>query len=237
MVAFLRRLFIKNDTVNVVINGQTYCIISSWSPKLRGLYKTTGQNTVSLLLESNTFRDDLEILSDIPRDLIDAATDESLFPLYTLCSFLNATEFYSLPAVQVSAMRYEDFEIAKKELNKYNKPWKQCYSVAKVYYKDETEPEKLIALGADIINQINTFLESFKEMITSQPTGEEESAGISELSKFETFGTVYSMAGEDITKMKAIFDMPAQDVYIALYYSWTKNRYIKNLQEAKLKKS
>lgn len=217
-------MFPDRGKLSIVINGKDYWIHSTW-------------NGIDLenLIKACTLQQELAALSNIPIEVLNSATDESLWPLYTVISFIDSPQIYEVHAVSVALGKYEEIEQAKKYL-RGGRVFRQLINVAKVYYPDETDPLKLLSLGANLTKQIEVFLSQFKDMIEEQPTGEEERAGASDLAAFESFGTVMSLAQDDITKMRAIFAMPAQEVYLSLRYAWVKNKYQKALMANKTQK-
>jgi hypothetical protein len=127
-------------------------------------------------------------------------------------------------------------EIAKQELATDHKPYRKLLNVAMLYYPEEKNPVRLIGLGLSIINQIAVFLETYEEMLYSEPEPEAVSAGVENLSAFGSWGTAFVLSGKDPLKVNEILQRPAIEIYTALFYSWKESRYQKALMEARLKK-
>lgn len=212
--------------VTVKINGTPYKVCTSWDDV----------TDVTELLKAEDFKDELIALSTIPRETIESADELSLFPLYTLISFLDDIDSIDpLQARSVARSKYERMELAKTFL-KDGKQWKRIYLAAKVYYPKEKNPSRLLSLGVNIVSQIATFLSNYRDMLEHEPDQEEEAAGIDDLSGFGSFGTVYNLAGKDLTKVREIYAKPAIEVYTALHYSFREAKYMRALHEIRNRK-
>lgn len=212
--------------VNLKINGSSYKICTAWS-----------DCDPIKLSDCSTFKDELEILSTIPRDLIDRADDVQLFPLRTLISFIDEVE--NMPVIEslsIAEHKYEALEIAKRELATDHKPYRKILNIAMFYYPEEKNPVRLIGHGLHLINQIANFLSSYEDMLFSEPESDEINAGLETLSVFGSWGTAYVMAGKNPLEVQKILDSPAELIYTSLYYNWNEARYQKALMEAKYKK-
>jgi len=212
--------------VKVKVNGKEYRVQTRWE-----------EVDPCRLSDCADFRAEIACLTDIPADLINRASETSLFPIYTLISFIHECE--TMPAIQafhVEREPYEKMEIAKMELTSGHKPYRKLLNVAMLYYPKEKDSVRLIGLGINIISQIAVFLEGFDDMIHAEPDEEEANAGISDLSMFGAWGTAFVLAGKDPIKVKAVLQLPAIEVYTALYYSWKESKYQKELIKARTKK-
>jgi hypothetical protein len=212
--------------VKATINGVDCKIMTTWS-----------EVDPVRLSDAADFREELKCLTDVPRETIDRASETQLFPLYTVISFIHECE--QMPAIQaldVPRETYEKLEIAKIELSSDHKPYRKILNVAMLYYPDEKNPVRLIGLGINIINQIAVFLEGFEDMLYSEPSTEEITAGVEDLSAFGSWGTAFVLSGKDPLKVNEIMQRPAIEIYTALYYSWKESKYQKALMEARTKK-
>lgn len=211
--------------VRVKINGHECQVKTSWD-----------EISALDLAECNSFQDELKLLTTIPHEIIEQATDTQLFPIYTLFSFIDESEVFSeMPAIQIDREPYEKLEIAKMHLRE-GKAYKKIIKSALVYYPEEKETVRLIGLGISIVNQISLFLSNYEDMITDPPDSVSEQAGIEELSAFGAWGTAFNLAGRNILKVGDVMKRPAIEVYTALYYSWKESRYTKRYYELKYPK-
>jgi hypothetical protein len=208
--------------VSATINGHECEIKTSWD-----------EVNVLELAQCNDFKDECKLLTTIPHDIIEQATETQLFPIYTLFSFIDEAElFREVEAVPVDRDSYEHLELAKMALRE-GKPYKKIIKSALVYYPEEKETVRLIGLGISIVNQIALFLSNYEDMIKDPPDSTSEAAGIEELSAFGAWGTAFNLAGKDLMKVGDIMKRPAIEVYTALYYSWKESKYIKRYYELK----
>jgi hypothetical protein len=208
--------------VRVTINGTEYKIKTAWE-----------EVNIEKLLTRQTFRDELEHVSDIPRETINLLTDDQLFPFYTLTSFLDDMEaFEPIESVSVADSKYEQLELAKRYL-KEGRQFQKVYRVGQVYYPDLKNTSELLGHGINIIGQIATFLANYEEMIKEPVEPDHEAAGIEELSAFGAFGTAFSLAGEDILKLDDIMETSALRIYTALYFNWKKSKFQQRLMDIK----
>jgi hypothetical protein len=209
--------------ISVTINDVNYSLCSEWS-----------EVDLPKLLAATNFKEDLLALSDLPKDLVELATDLQLFPLYTIISFIDDLQSIEmLPATSVAQGEYGQLEFAKQILQSDKREAKKLLTIAMEYHKDEKNPVRLLGLGADIVSQIAKFLSHYKEMMDHEPDMEEEAAGIESLSDFGSFGTVYNLAQKDITKVRTIYAMKAIDVYTAIHFGFRENKYMTELAKIK----
>lgn len=207
--------------VRVAINGSEYLVSTSWE-----------EADIDKLLACEDFKDELKCLTTLPHELIDKASMVQLWPVYTCLSFIDDVEAIEpLPALSVEDAPYEQIELAKTFMSGLSKPYKKILNAARVYYPGEKNTVQLIRLGVSIVSQIAVFLKYYQSMNKDKPTFNEQIAGVEELGKFGSWGTVYNLANRDITKMEEIFKMPAIKVYTTLFYSWKESQYQKKLFE------
>lgn len=211
--------------IRVKVQGVEEVICSGWDDV----------TDLGKLLECKNFRDELKLLSTIDRQLIDAADDEQLFPLYVTISFLeDPTTYPPCKALEIQLDTYDRLEQCKLAVNE-GRLYQKAIKAAQIYYPQERNVGQLVGLGVDIIQQLAIFLASYTEVLRYRPTPQEQNAGINELAEMGTWGTVYVMAGKDLAKMKTILDQPAIQVYTAMVYNAKSAEYQKRLAEAKVK--
>jgi hypothetical protein len=204
--------------ISVTLNGNSYKVCTKWE-----------EVDINKLESCEGFKDELKALTTIPPELIDKYTNEQLWPIYTLISFID--DFDLMPfheATDIERRWYVKFEAARAG-TLTGKPYRKIIKAAKAYYPKETDPVKLIGLGVSIIHQISVFLANYQDMTEDEPGQDEKAAGIEELSGFGSFGTAYTLAGKDLLKLKDIYHMSLIEVYTALYFSWKEAKYQKKL--------
>lgn len=205
--------------VRVTINGQQYEVKTTWE-----------EVEADKLIACQTFKDEVKALTTLPPELVDKATDLQLFPLYTAFSFIDDMESVApLQALSVEDAPYDQIEQAKVYLGEEGKPYKKVLRCAQVYYDQEKNPVQLIRLGVNIVHQITVFLKNYQEMSKGEPRLNEQIAGIDKLTAFGSWGTVFNLAGRDLTKVRKIYAMPAIEVYTTLFYAFREAKYQKEL--------
>lgn len=217
--------------VTVKINGSDYQVKTEWS-----------EINPDELKECKDFKDELKCLTTVPHEIIDKATNKQLWPIYTLLSFIDDMDNVPYEEALIKydnegkeEMRgiaygpYDDFESAKGMLTVDCKPYCKWINAARVYFAEEKNPVRLIALGVSIVNQISIFLENYKDMINDPPDEDAIQAGVEDLSAFGMIGTALELAGGDMLKMPIILKKPAIRVYTILHYNWRKSKYQERL--------
>lgn len=208
--------------VKIQINEKKYKVHTLWD-----------EVDYEKLINANDFRDELEVLTDIPRETLHLASELQLFPIYTLVSFIDDDDLYpEFEAVNIEHESYEKLEYAKK-LMQTGKNYQKVLRAAMVYYPDEKSTVRLLGLGVNIVNQISLFLENYKEMVSSEPDADEVWAGVERLSDFGAWGTAYVLADKNVLNLKAVMEQPALRIYEALRYNFRESQYMKKLYEIK----
>ena len=208
--------------VRFKINGVEYEVCNEWH-----------EVDPDKLMVTETFKEELEALSTIPKELIEKVDDMQLFPFYTVISFLDDLEtIQALKAVTIEDESYEKMELLKQRVI-HGKPYRKCLKAGRVYYPDEKNAVRLISLGASIIAQLEIFLNAYKELGEHEPDNDEIIAGVDTLTAFGAWGTAYSLAGRDVLKLRAVLEMKAITVYEALRYNQRETKYMKRLHEIK----
>lgn len=206
--------------VRVTINSVEYKVKSSWD-----------EVDPDKLMVCETFKEELECLSDLPKEIIEKATDVQLWPMYTIISFIDDLEVIPvLEAVEIQDESYENMELLRKRVQQ-GKPWRKCLKAARVYYPDEKDSVRLIALGDHIINQLNIFLSKYEELNDNEDelSNNQILAGIETLNAFESWGVAFTLAGKDVLKLRSVFEMKAITIYEALRYNHREAKYRKKL--------
>lgn len=211
--------------VTVKVNGIDCQVCTQWSDV----------DPIRVMV-AETFKEELEVLTTIPKDILEKTEDIQLFPFKTLISFLEDEEVPELQALDVADSSYKNLSEAITRM-RTGKPWRRALKAANVYYPHEKNPVRLLSLGISIINQITLFLENYTEMLESQPTAEEVNAGIEELNSFGYFGTALTLAGGDPLKVDAILNEKAIRIYEILRYNFRKAKYMEELHKIKFSTS
>jgi hypothetical protein len=206
--------------VKVKINGVEYSVQTRWEEV----------DAVKIMVCEN-FREELEAMSDIPKEIINKAADVQLFPLQTLISFIyEVEEFPAIQAVNIAEESYEKLELAKTRIQT-GKTYNKILKAAITYYPEEKNAVRLLSLGISIVNQIGIFLEKYQEMTESEHANDELAAGVEQLDAFGSWGTAFSLAGKDVLKLRGVLEMKAIVIYEALRYNFREARYTKRLFE------
>lgn len=208
--------------VKVRINGTEYQVQTDW--------KEVDPDKIMIC---ENFKEELEAMSDIPKEIIEKASELQLFPFYTLISFIQDVEgFPAMQAVDIREESYEKLEQTKKRIQT-GKTYNKILKAARTYYPEEKNPVRLVSLGISIVHQISLFLEKYTEMIESEHDNDEIVAGIDTLDAFGSFGTAYNLAGKNVLQIQAVLNMPALRVYEVLRYNFRESKYMKRLFDIK----
>lgn len=201
--------------VSVTVNGIKCKICSTWEDV--DFEKIVGC--------SNT-REELAALSDIPVDIINRATDQQLFPLFTVISFIHESEllpFIHAEDIQVKA--YKLYGNCVKILALDEKPYSKILRCARQYYPNEKNSVHLVGYGLSIIEQIAAFREKYEDMFNDEPEKNAVAAGIEELNGFGHWATAFNLCGRDLFKVDDVLEMPLIKIQTALYYNWKESKY------------
>ncbi len=200
----------------VTIGGTSYKVKTAWSEVDPDELLKCKEQTVP----------ELSYLTEIPASILEALADP--LPLLTLTSFLDNPADVVLEAIEfdvpnVDKQAYQKFEKCKM-LMRSGKLYTKLFNIARVYYPDEKNSVHLISIGLNILNQIEVFLSGYKEMYEEGLTPEQELAGFARLSSFGPWGTAYTLAGQDPTKTNDILNLPAIEVYTALFFNFLQSK-------------
>lgn len=211
--------------VKVKINDIYYKIPTSWK-----------EVDISLIINCDSPKTELSLLSGIPEDLLNRIPGNYLFSLYQLIEFVNDPEsiieiLEEVDCVNIEMLPYEKFEQAKAGIDE--KLYKTLYNLSMVYYPEEKNSVRQMSLGFKILNQITVFLSHYEEMFKDEPENDEIAAGIDRVQAFGVWGTVYNLAGRDLLKMESVLQLPAINVYTALFYSYRERKFMEAYQKIK----
>lgn len=216
--------------IHVNINGTEYEVFNRWE-----------ELSVDQLLKTSDPRSEIALcIPDLPKDLIYKARTDQLLPIYTAISFLNEVGLYPLDpdTKAIEEESYDEFVQVSQVINELSRkradgtdvainPYQRALKAALVYYPKETNTVKLLALGASIVLQFHTFLENYEILATG--TGGEGSDWLDKLQTLGPWGTVFALSGRDVTKMDAIFKLPALQVYTAILYNFMEGEHQKEV--------
>ena len=208
--------------VKVSINGTEYQVKTLWE-----------EVDADKIMVCENFKEELEAMSDIPKEIIEKANELQLFPFYTLIVFIHDVEdFPAIHDLNIAEESYEKLELTKKRIQT-GKTYNKLLKAARTYYPDEKNPVRLVSLGISIVAQISLFLEKYTEMTESEHDNDEIVAGVETLDAFGAWGTAFTLAGKDVLKLKAVLETRAIVVYEALRYNYRESKYMKRLFEIK----
>lgn len=204
--------------VLIKIKGKKYKCPTKWD-------EVTDFDT---LISRGTLREEIETLTGAS---LEGISDESVFPLITLTSFMEEFDLPAFECADVNQESYYKLEQAKEILKLEGRAYRKLYFLSKLYHPDRTETVQILSTGKNILDQINLFLSAYEEMFTYEPEQEEINAGIEELSGFSALATLYNLAGQDLLKIDQIGNSPAVVVYGVLMYEFKKSQYQNRLNE------
>lgn len=207
--------------VTIHLNGQPFEFCTKWE-----------EADPDKLINAKGFIEELMALSDATRGILNADYKQ-LFPLYTLISFIDEKEeienvLLDVPVMEIETESYGQMEQCRAIL-KEGKLYQQLLKIARVYYPNEKDCVQLLSIGANIIVQIDLFLNNYAEMFTAKLDDQEIEAGFERMSAFGSFGTALAMSGKDLIRAGEILKQPAIDVYATLLYSFIENSCQKEL--------
>lgn len=210
--------------IRVTVNGSGYQIKTTWD-----------EFTVNDLLACTDARSELIAASTLPADLIYKARPDHLFPFYTILSFMHDVANYKLAPDTKAIEResYDQFVQCCSVIQEQVNPYQRAIKAALIYYPEELSVNKLMEYGASIVLQVNAFLESYSELNYKDPK-EEGSDYMDRLRTMGPWGTVYAMAGKDLTKMDAIFKKSTIEVYTAMIYNFREAMHHQTVKERRL---
>lgn len=206
--------------IDITINGKSYKVRTTWS-----------EVSAEKLLSCSDSRSEILATSNISADIIYKARTDQLFPIYTLISFLHDIGNYPL-AADTKQIEFEDYDhlvqVSQVINERVNNPYQRSIRAAKVYYPDETDTLRLVSLGSSIVLQFHTFMSSYEELSKGANT-KDSTDWLERLQSMGAWGIAYVLAGRDITKMSAIFKMPAIQVYTAILYNFRESEHQKEI--------
>ncbi len=95
---------------------------------------------------------------------------------------------------------------------------------------------KAIPMAQMYLDQLNHLNETWSKQMPGSTTSEEIRAGVDKFNYFGRWGTVYRLAGSDLTKIEKVWKMPYREVYQACLYNYTQSNFEKRLNEIHSKK-
>lgn len=210
--------------VKVHVNGNKYNVATSFKDV----------KSLEALMECNTVFKELQVVTDIPYELLTMMNETQMFAISHLTGFLDSLddlEYFcvDVEVVDIQTESYEKFELARQGM--VGKLYQQLYKIAKVYYPEEKNTQKLLSIGYKLYVSIAKFLEIYKEMYEKTADDDEIAAGVERLNAFGPFAVAYNLAGRDLLKLNEILAQPLLSVYTALHFNFIEAQYMTALHE------
>lgn len=213
---------------------------------IRTSFKDVTDKDLAKIIDTSP-RDILQALSDAPSGTFLSLTSEEISALYPLISFLERPEeaglylpsTFSPVEVDIASESFEKIELAKRAGQTYKKPFQVLPELARIYYGEDPQrpAAEAFALGALVLDQMNTFYERFKDLSGDPPDEDQVEAGIESLHTFGPYGIAESIAERYGCRPLEVFNWTAEEVYLNMLYSQAKNKYQQNLREIEKRKS
>ena len=188
----------------------------------------------------------LQALSDDKQDIFYDLTPDEIAVLYPIVSFLDdpqealayLSHDFQIPEIDIASESFDKIELARKIGVKQKKAFKILPELARVYFGNEDRPaSEAMALGAVVLEQMQSFFERFKDLQADKPSEEEIEAGIEALHSFGPYGIAEGIAAKYGCRPLDVFAWSAEEVYMNLLYNQAKNRYQENLRNIENRKN
>jgi hypothetical protein len=224
--------------------------------KLSGLLEG---NTIKTSFKELTVQDLRKIKNHAPREVIAALSDipqakilqldtDQILALYELVSFVEDIEDslqyipanIKLPYIDTAAESFEKCELAKMKAQSIKQYYLLLPELIRIYLGEDHlkgSAIECLAKGAVILDNLNSFLERFKELGGDKPNDDEMEAGIEALHSFGTYGIVEGIAQRYHCKPYDVYQWAAEEVYMDMLYQQAKNRYQENLRDIESRKN
>ena len=177
----------------------------------------------------------IPILSDIPKNVIERLSDQSLLSIYQIVSFIEESPpgLTINKPIDVASESWKNLELAKEALKTQSPPF-LAVEISGIYFGEDVLnwPINLVyGQTYQILESLNVFLNRYKDLSDSEPYDDDQlEAGVKGLETFGVGAIRYSLAKGDPTKYDKIESMKAEDVYFTLLYEKGVNEYQKRLK-------
>ena len=187
-------------------------------------------------------------LSDIPQAKILQIDTDEILALYELVSFVEDIEDalqyipsdIKLPDIDTVSDTFEKCELAKIKAQEIKQYYRLLPELVRIYLGEEHlkgSAIECLAKGAVILENLNSFLERFKDLGGDKPNEDQHEAGIEALHSFGTYGIVESIAQRYHCKPYDVYQWSAEEVYMDMLYQQAKARYQENLMDIERRKN
>lgn len=199
-------------------------------------------------IKNHSPREVILALSDIPQEKLFKLNTEQILSLYELVAFIEdideALEYVpadlSIPEIDTGSESFEKCELAKMKAQSIKHYYLLLPEIVRIYLgEDHLQGSAIecLAKGAVILENLNSFLERFKDLGGEDPTEEQQEAGIEALHSFGTYGIVEGIAQRYHCKPYDVYQWSAEEVYMDMLYQQAKGRYQENLREIENRKT
>ena len=198
-----------------------------------------------MAIQDTSPRGILQALSDDKQDIFYDLSPDEIGALYPIISFIDNPEEaaaylpldFKMPEIDIASESFDKIELARKIVIKHKKAFKLLPELARFYFGNEDRPASVaMALGAVVLEQMQSFFDRFKDLQADQPSEEEMEAGIEALHSFGPYGIAEGIAAKYGCRPLDVFSWSAEEVYMNLLYSQAKNRYQENLRNIENRK-
>ncbi len=177
----------------------------------------------------------LDVLSDIPIEVIQNMNTKHILSLYQLCQFVDVPphETNIEKEINVGENSWKQFENARDAIKTSSIPYMTA-QLSGIYFGEEIykwDMGKLYGQSLQIYQSIALFLERYKELNDSDYNDDQLEAGVKGLETFGVGAVRYSLAKGDATKYKQIEELSAEQVYFTLLYEKALSEYQERLKK------
>jgi hypothetical protein len=199
-------------------------------------------------IKNHSPREVICALSDIPMEKLQRLDTSDILALYEIVSFIEDIDEalsyipsnIQIPEIDVASESFEKCELAKLKAQQYKQYYLLLPEIVRIYLGEEHlkgSAIECLAKGAVILEDLNKFLERFKDLGGENPDESQIEAGIEALHSFGSYGIVESIASKYHCKPYEVYQWQAEEVYMDMLYQQAKNRYQENLREIENRKN
>lgn len=199
-------------------------------------------------IKNHTPREVIAALSDIPKAKLLQLDTDQILALYELVSFVEDIEDalqyipldIKLPDIDTGSDTFEKCELSKIKAQELKQYYLLLPELVRIYLGEDHLKGlaiECLAKGAVILENLNSFLERFKDLGGDKPNDDQQEAGIESLHSFGTYGIVESIAQRYNCKPYDVYQWSAEEVYMDMLYQQAKGRYQENLRDIDQRKN
>ena len=199
-------------------------------------------------IKNHTPKEVIFALSDIPINKLQRLDTGQILGLYELVSFIEDIDEalsyipsdIKIPEIDTGSESFEKCELAKIKAQNIKQYYLLLPEIVRIYLGEEHlkgSAIECIAKGAVILENLNKFLDRFKDLGGEDPDDGQIEAGIEALHSFGTYGIVESISSKYKCKPYDVYQWHAEEVYMDMLYQQAKNKYQENLREIENRKN